>query len=118
VLRHYLTVGIVLLACVGGARGPVPQDAVKRLSPDDKAWCASLDGTVGEILPGVERCIRATTDGGKLCTDGSQCQGTCNAPATAQLGTVITGTCSARVDRMSCVNLVVQGRASGRVCFD
>lgn len=116
-LRQKLLIATLLLACFACAREPMPRTEGKHLSSDERAQCTSQGGKPGQVLTGVEGCIRPTTDGGKSCTDGSQCQGTCNAPPAAKFGDSVQGTCSAEVQHLGCVNLVVQGLASGEVCF-
>ena len=117
-LRHYLVVFIVLLSCFGCTREPVLRDGVKRLSAEARLECAAQGGKVERILIGAEGCVRPTTDGGKSCTDNSQCQGACIAPFAAQPGTAVAGTCATEIGRMGCLNVVTQGKASGEACFD
>jgi hypothetical protein len=118
VLQYVPVLVAMLLACSGCVREPMPGVGDKQLSIAERGKCTSQGGNVGQILPGFEGCIRQTTDGGKSCSDGSQCEGTCNAPSSAKFGVSAIGTCSAVVNRMRCVNLVIQGKASGEVCFD
>jgi len=118
VLRHYLVAAIVLLSCFGCAREPVLRDGVARLSAEARSECASHGGKVERVLILAEGCIRPTTDGGKSCTDNSQCQGACIAPFAAPSGATVTGTCAVEIGRMGCINVVAQGKASGEACFD
>ncbi len=42
-------------------------------------------------------CDTRTTDAGKVCYDGKQCQGACLAPPQAAIGKHAEGTCSAYI---------------------
>ena len=117
-LRHYLVIASVFLACVGCARNVALQDGVKRLTAEARSECVAQGGKVEQILIGAEGCVRPTTDGGQSCTDNSECQGACAAPFAAQRGAAVAGTCATETGRMGCLNVVAQGKASGEACFD
>jgi hypothetical protein len=84
-----------------------------------EAECLARSGTWGvhgetEVL--APFCALPTTDGGKSCTDSSQCQGHCLAPEQARRGRRTTGVCTATDHAGACFNLIQEGRASGRIC--
>jgi hypothetical protein len=116
--RHSVVIAIVLFTCLGCTPDVKLRDGVTRLSAEARDECAAQGGKVERILIGAEGCVRPTTDGGKVCTDNSQCQGACVAPFAAQRGTVVTGACANDIGRMGCLNVVTQGQASGEACFD
>ena len=118
VLGKYFALAALLLTCIACAHEPVLQDGVKHLSAEARSECVAQGGKVQLVLLGAEGCVRPTTDGSQSCTDSSQCQGACIAPLAAQRDTVVTGTCAAEIGRMGCINVVIQGKASGEACFD
>jgi len=109
---------VIVLCIVGCAPEIALQDGVKRLSAQERRECVAQGGRVERILIGAEGCVRPTTDGGNPCTDSSQCQGRCDAPFAAKADVAVTGTCAKEIGRMGCLNVVIEGKASGEACFD
>jgi hypothetical protein len=70
-------------------------------------------------LPGTpKRCDLKATDGGKLCTDSSQCQGECMAPAGASEASETKGTCSDYILNFGCARRVENGVVGMEICAD
>jgi len=107
---------VVLLVTTGCSHLPVSRDV--RLTPEQRANCEAQGGTVERILTAMEACVRPTSDGGKPCTDNSQCEGVCIAPSGAKKDSIVTGTCATDIGRMGCLNVVLKGKASGEACFN
>lgn len=61
--------------------------------------------------PNAGTCAMPTTDGGKQCTDGVQCQGDCIAKSES----ATSGTCS-EFDKVMCELVMRDGKATGGVC--
>lgn len=106
---------VMLAGCAAMGSSPRP---VGRLSVEALEQCLRSGGQPTEIGIGHEGCVRPATDGGTLCTDNSQCQGRCDAPFRTPKDTPASGTCSATVGMLGCVNVVLDGNASGEYCFD
>jgi hypothetical protein len=65
------------------------------------------------------RCIVPTTDGGKPCTDHSQCQGVCIGPRDAKPGVRTTGVCRDTYNLAStCLVYVSKGVAEPALCVE
>ncbi len=65
-----------------------------------------------------ECAVRATSDGGTPCRDGSECEGWCAAPVGAEPlepDTPVEGTCS-ETTAAPCQDLVEDGRYAGTLC--
>ncbi|MFA6098731.1 MAG: hypothetical protein WCV50_03070 [Patescibacteria group bacterium] len=93
--------------------------------PADEQTCLSRGGKWGPIGMGqTKRCNLPTADGGKTCTDGSQCgAGICKLGAIddSQLNKNIplSGTCPAWSINVGCLGqLVEEGKAVTGPCFD
>ena len=82
--------------------------------------CTSLGGSwrrVGEN--GAEMCDVPTTDAGKRCRDVAECQSLCQAPAGAEPGKRVGGTCYRSFLTLgTCIARVYNGRAYAAVCRD
>jgi len=95
---------------------------VKHFGPlvQTKAQCLKLGGSwkvIGQSLK--PRCIVPTTDGGKVCTDHSQCQGLCIGPQDAKPGTRTTGRCRGSYNLIAtCLVYVSKGIAEPGLCVE
>lgn len=116
--KSYITALLVIAACIACSSVPSSRDGVRRLSSEEQRACVAAGGKVERVLIGAEGCVRPTTDGGKYCSDKSQCQGACNAPFGALPGEAVAGKCASEVGRYGCRNHVNSGQASGEFCFD
>lgn len=85
----------------------------------DQAACKAAKGTcVWGGFGCVEVCALLTTDVGKICSDSSECQGSCLADEKVPKGTQTKGTCSPTMIGRGCSNPIVKGVASGHICAD
>jgi hypothetical protein len=86
----------------------------------DVEACKAEGGTVkGVCMFGMPACVRPYRDGGKACTDGSQCEGNCiQTEPWVPPGTEVTGVCEASDEPCGCTSLVVEGRAMVGLCED
>ena len=66
------------------------------------------------------RCLQQFSDGGKSCSDSSECQGSCTSSDTAiEAGTPnVTGTCAANDSPFGCRQIIEGGVAKGFLCVD
>ena len=81
------------------------------------ADCAQRDGVwLGVDGSEIALCQIRVTDGGKSCTDHSQCQGFCVSDVSAEYGARITGVCTRDYYQSDCVQGVSRGRAEAIVC--
>ena len=107
----------ILIAFALAACSSTPQE-YSSLPLDKAQACALKGGRLEHVMGPVKTCIYPTTDAGKLCTDGKQCEGSCDAPHDVKAGTVVSGTCSAEGGHMGCMNVVREGKASGMFCVN
>ena len=104
-----------------GAALPVTEGFVPGTMPaGERAQCLSGGGTVQRMgMAGHEMCVRPMKDAGKACTDSSQCEGRCIAPAETQVPAGnVTGTCQRTSAQFGCFGEVEQGRVRGILCVD
>ena len=103
----------LVLAAIGCSRQPNSSAVAKPTIPTTEAECLARGGswtTLGLPMPDKPKtCDLKATDSGKTCTDSSQCQGACLAPATAAAGAAATGSCSAYLANFGNVSLVTNG---------
>jgi hypothetical protein len=110
-------VALVALACPACAR----EVAVKPVPPSPattEADCIARSGIWGfhgATEVSGKFCALPTTDGGTACTDNSQCQGHCLAPAGAASGSKAVGACASFYFPGTCFNMVEAGRALERL---
>jgi hypothetical protein len=82
--------------------------------PQTAAECSARGGNwtaLGLPYPGKPKvCDLKTTDSGKVCSDSSECQGSCLAPERVMSGTHAVGTCSAHVSNFGNIRLVEHGK--------
>lgn len=92
-----------------------------------KAWCESQGGRFGRTgrMP-LSNCNLPTTDGGRLCTDSSQCESMCLAELTDQQKRAlesgltvagVTGKCAEWSIVVGC-NSIVQDDTAVVICID
>jgi hypothetical protein len=114
-LQRVLALSIVPLV-VGACAGPRSVATVAKPSvPQTEAECAARGGTwttLGLPYPGKPKvCHLKAEDSGKVCSDSSECQGSCVAPDNVASGTKASGTCSAYVSNFGNVKVVEHGKA-------
>ena len=109
-----LIVPLVISACAAPRLvAPVAKPAV----PQTAVECAARGGdwtTLGVPYPGKPKvCDLKATDSGKVCSDSSECQGSCVAPDSVASGAKASGTCSAYVSNFGNVKRVEHGKVVG-----
>jgi hypothetical protein len=106
-----LLLGIALLGCSDPAE---PVAGEKPTIPTTEAECVAQGGSwraLGLPMPNKPKsCDLKAADAGKSCSDSSQCQGACLAPADATAGAATTGSCSAYLANFGNVVLVTDGK--------
>ncbi len=84
-----------------------------------RAECPSRGGTWGpDGIRQYGRCTRPTSDGGKPCTDGSECEAKClySGPAIPD-GTMVSGTCADTNRGFGCFVTILKGKPM-KMCVD
>ncbi len=86
----------------------------------DEASCRTAGGDWRPICRMQKpACVITYKDGGKSCSDGSQCQGDCVAEITiAAAVTPATGKCSTSSDPCGCKTLITDGKTAATLCVD
>lgn len=100
----------------------VPAEAAAQTPADAASACAARGG---KMLPQGRmqslQCVVSYSDGGKRCTDGDQCEGSCripdvsNAPAA---GAAAVGQCQPTSSGFGCYTTVEDGKAEATICVD
>ena len=108
-------VSIIVPLIVSACAGPRLAATVAKPSiPQTAAECTARGGawtTLGLPYPGKPKvCDLKATDSGKVCSDSSECQGSCVAPDSIASGSKASGTCSAYVSNFGNVKLVEHGK--------
>ncbi len=106
-----ISIPLVVGACAGQRSVAT---VAKPSIPQTEAACGARGGnwtTLGLPYPGKPKvCDLKATDSGKVCSDSSECQGSCVAPDSVASGLKTTGTCSAYVSNFGNVKLVEHGK--------
>ncbi len=90
-----------------------------RLSQSEIEECVWSLGRIERAgILGAERCTRPYSDGGKSCTDSSQCEGQCRAPDLNQTDKAIVGVCQMDDNPFGCHAEVSGGIAQPGLCVD
>jgi len=83
--------------------------------PINKQDCEARGGEWGRFgMAQIEQCNLPTSDGGKTCTDRSQCEGFCVAEET----NATVGKCTAWKLTFGCINIVENGHVTTGLCAD
>ena len=117
-------IGLAASAC--GHSRPDPVALPPGVQSADPKQCKARSGRlVQTIMPGFKVCAIPYADGGKACTDGSQCEGAClvtqGDPEWAnarRLGQAVAGHCQAEEPFLGCFATVEQGRSTQAICVD
>jgi hypothetical protein len=94
------------------------ESAGEEFSAAELRRCDRLHGQIEAVGFDASTCVYPSHDAGKACRGSKDCEGRCDAPEGATRGQAVAGTCSASVGRAGCANVVVDGKASGKVCSD
>jgi len=101
-----------IIACFLGFVSSTPA-ADRTAVPASESECLAHNGHWGGLgLRPSGVCVLTTNDAGKKCTDASQCEGVCVAPAGAKRGARVVGTCSSERPVAGALTLVVKGRVT------
>lgn len=89
----------------------------KPLSPATESDCSAAGGTWTPIesLRENRYCDLKTSDAGRWCVDGMQCQGECVASDKAKAGSLVVGHCSEHSQDYGTTKLVKWGRVKDPV---
>lgn len=122
---------LTLTACAGAKENShskvSEKPVVEEMTLSERAYslktresCEAENGTWQRVgLAGRLSCILPTTDAGKACTDGSQCQVTCMLKErNIAPGTAVTGQCHDSTQRFGCRAYVSGGKAGHVLCID
>jgi hypothetical protein len=106
-----ISIPVLVSACAGQRQMAT---VAKPSIPQTETECRARGGnwtTLGLSYPGqLKICDLKTTDSGKLCSDSSECQGSCIAPEDFARSLKATGTCSAYVSSFGNLKLVEHGK--------
>ena len=93
--------------------------AKKPLVPKTEVACTEAGQFwVQQGLPGGSKsCAVKTTDAHKICTDATQCQGSCLVAASLPMGAKAIGSCSEWVGNFGCYKYIEGGRVQ-QICAD
>ena len=80
----------------------------------NKEGCEKNGGHWSIGVGDIGRCIYDTNDGGKVCTDSSQCEGMCLADSE----NAKEGRCTEHNLTLGCLNKVENGKVQGTICVD
>ena len=70
-------------------------------------------------MHGMPACIDIYSDGGKVCSDSSECEGRCTTREVVEAGARISGVCQGSgLDRFGCYNQISNGVARPAICVD
>lgn len=95
----------LLAACSAPAEGPAQTERIA-----DEAACTALGGEWTRLgLAPDPQCVLQTSDAGRACSDGAQCEGLCLAPEGSVDGTRVEGTCSTTTNPFGCQQRVHEG---------
>ncbi|WP_156841360.1 hypothetical protein [Novosphingobium aquimarinum] len=105
-------------APASGAKRSLQSPFQKAMSPAKRAQCEASGGTVeARGMAGMEACLHTYADGGKACTDSSQCEGKCvgqPGPETQQTA----GSCQKDDKLFGCYSEILGGKPAYAICVD
>ena len=111
-------------ACFGAALVPAAGSVQPRgthLSAQERAACEARRGRVMIAgLSGSEMCALPFADGGRRCTDGSQCAGDClyEGRTPSRRDARVAGVCERYRYGFGCRSFVEHGRITRNLCVD
>jgi hypothetical protein len=95
---------------------PLNRGSLGALSQGD---CESRNGVWSGIVGAVvATCMKRVTDGGKSCSDHSQCESFCVTHDHVEYGSRTHGVCSGSYFGSGCIQGVANGRAEVTFCTD
>jgi hypothetical protein len=123
-MRVILTLTVVLMLAAGCRATPSPprsQAYLESLRQIDKASCRAKGGSIRDVcILQLPACVAPYSDGGRRCSDNSQCQGKCLAQLdhAPKLGERVNGRCELDDDPCGCKIEVIQGAVGDSACYD
>ena len=92
---------------------------IKQLSGLDLAKCESTGGLIeGVGMFGEAACVTHFSDGGKKCSDSSDCQGNCMVYGEFRTGDQVEGQCAAQTpEQGGCFARVNNGKVQPGICI-
>ena len=114
---------LLFFLLIGSAQAQnCPQIDVKA-QKEQEVQCDAVGGMwsrfgVRDHLCGIYSCAERTKDGGKPCTNRSDCEHLCVTDAPPKIGAEAPGRCTAVKTSFGCFTHVDGGRIVGRVCID
>jgi len=85
----------------------------------DKIKCIAEGGFVERAgMAGFERCTKRFSDGGKICTDSSECEGKCFSNTATANQSNVTGNCQKTDNPFGCRAEVSNGKTGFALCVD
>ncbi|WP_058835312.1 hypothetical protein [Luteimonas abyssi] len=107
----------LLVACATPVE-PTSRNATSATDVTTQADCAARGGEWKQLgRAPVQQCLLPTSDAGKACNDGTQCEGLCLAADGASDGTMAEGTCSVDTNVFGCQTRIDGGTAT-TLCVD
>jgi hypothetical protein len=126
---------VMLAALLAAACQPMPAEGGKAdfaqtthgahggQTPADEAAACARRG--GKMLPQGRmqslQCVVSYSDGGKRCTDGDQCEGSCRIPDVTnapRAGAAAVGQCQPTSSGFGCYTTVEDGKTEATICVD
>jgi hypothetical protein len=92
---------------------------IKQLGDLDLAACQSTGGLIAGIgMFGEPACVRYFSDGGKKCSDSSDCQGNCMVYGDFKTGDQVDGQCATQTpEQGGCFAKVSSGKVQPGICI-
>ena len=120
---------LLLSNCLGQPHLPLrPEGGIdlERLAKvKSQTICERLGGEMRSVcMMGMQTCVVPYSDGGKSCTDSTQCMGDCwisldrEEVTVPKLGQPTTGVCQENTDHCGCFVRVTGGKAEKGICID
>jgi hypothetical protein len=110
-----------LIPVVALAAAQPPSSGPLHLTSVERARCTAQHGRVMIAgLSGNEMCALPYRDGGKRCTDGSQCAGDCMFEGSQPVRATarVSGRCQRLAYPFGCNTTITHGRVNGTLCAD
>lgn len=119
---------LVLCACAGTytpdpntphGEAPYIEIAGEIATPVERKACEAAGGTVQRAgLRGWENCVIPFADGGKVCSDNSECQGQCRYTGDWPPTGKVTGLCQKDNMPFGCYSEMQGGKPTPMLCVD
>jgi len=113
-----LALAAVAALMLGACAAPTAQPAAVS-AQSLAAQCAAKGGSILPVGKAqIPTCVTPYADGGKACTDKSQCEGACILEGNLEPQDKVAGQCQ-KTDRLfGCYAKIVNGQSTGAICVD